>query len=109
MLWDFPGGIKQSTLLEHMNNAGKDWKRQTLNTFITRLEDKGMVRREHRVVWTTMSREEFNNLQVEEVVTNVYGGLFSNLVLAFAKEKKLTQEDAEQLKKVVEAYQDGKV
>ena len=107
MLWKFPQGIKQSTLLEHLNNAGKDWKRQTVNTFITRLEEKGLVRRENRVVWATMNREEFSNLQVQDVVENVYGGMFSNLVLAFAKNRKLTKEDAEQLKKIVEAYQDG--
>lgn len=107
MLWKFPDGIKQSLLLEHLNNAGKDWKRQTVNTFITRLEEKGLVRRESRTVWANMSKEEFSNLQVQDVVENVYGGSFSNLVLAFAKDKKLTQEDAERLKRIVEAYQDG--
>ena len=107
MLWKFPQGIKQSALLEHLNNAGRDWKRQTVNTFITRLEEKGLVRRENRTVWATMTKEEFSNLQVADVVENVYGGMFSNLVLAFAKNRKLTKEDAEQLKKIVEAYQDG--
>lgn len=109
MLWKFPDGIKQSLLLEHLNNAGKDWKRQTVNTFITRLEEKGLVRRESRTVWANMSKEEFSNLQVQDVVENVYGGLFSNLVLAFARDRKITKEDAKQLKKIVEAYQDGEV
>lgn len=109
MLWKFPQGIKQSALLERLNEAGKDWKRQTVNTFITRLEEKGLVRRESRTVWATMSKEDFSNLQVEDVVENVYGGMFSNLVLAFARDNKLTKEDAEQLKKIVEAYQDGEV
>lgn len=107
MLWKFPQGIKQSALLECLNEVGKDWKRQTVNTFITRLEEKGLVRRENRIVWAAMSKEAFSNLEVEDVVENVYGGMFSKLVLAFAKEKKLTKEDAEQLKRIMEAYQDG--
>ncbi|MBP3543099.1 MAG: BlaI/MecI/CopY family transcriptional regulator [Lachnospiraceae bacterium] len=107
MLWKFPQGIKQSALLECLNEVGKDWKRQTVNTFITRLEEKGLVRRENRIVWAAMGKEAFSNLEVEDVVENVYGGMFSKLVLAFAKEKKLTKEDAEQLKRIMEAYQDG--
>lgn len=109
MLWKFPQGIKQSALLECLNEAGKDWKRQTVNTFITRLEEKGLVRRENRIVWAAMSKEAFSNMEVEAVVEDVYGGIFSNLVLAFAKEKKLTKEDAEQLRRIMEAYQDGEV
>ena len=109
MLWKFPQGIKQSALLECLNEAGKDWKRQTVNTFITRLEEKGLVRRENRIVWAAMSKEAFSNMEVEAVVEDVYGGIFSNLVLAFAKEKKLTKEDVEQLRRIMEAYQDGEV
>ena len=109
MLWKFPEGIKQSTLLACLNEAGKDWKRQTVNTFITRLVEKGLVRRENRIVWPSMTKEAFKNLEIEDVVEEVYGGLFSNMLMAFAKEKKLSAEDVAQLKKLVEAYQNGEV
>ena len=109
MLWKFPEGIKQSALLKCLNEAGKDWKRQTVNTFITRLEEKGLVRRENRIVWPGMSKEAFKNMEIEDAVEAVYGGLFSNMLMAFAKEKKLSAEDIAQLKKFVEAYQDEEV
>ena len=105
VLWTFPEGINQSRLLEQMNDAGKDWKRQTLNTLITRLMEKGLVGRENRHVRAAMTKEEYCNLQIEEVVDDVYGGKFSNLVMAFARDKKITKEDAEQLQKLLEAYE----
>lgn len=105
VLWTFPEGIKQSALLEAVNAAGKDWKRQTLNTLITRLMEKGLINRENRHVCAAMDKQAYCNLQVEEVIGEVYAGKLSNLVLAFAKNNKLTKEDAEELGKLLEAYE----
>lgn len=69
------------------------------------MEEKGLVVREKRTVYPTMSKEEYSNMQIEEVVDSVYGGHFGNLALAFSKNKKLTKEDIEQLQKLVEEYQ----
>ena len=105
VLWTFPEGVNQSMLLEAVNVAGKDWKRQTLNTLVTRLMEKGLVNRENRHVCAAMDKQVYSNLQVEEVVREVYDGKISNLVLAFAKDKKLTKEDAKELEKLLEAYE----
>ncbi len=105
VLWTFPEGVNQSILLKAVNDSGKDWKRQTLNTFITRLMEKGLVNRENRYVTAAMDKKAYCNFQVEEVVKEVYDGKFSNLLLAFAKDKKLTKEDKEELEKLLEAYE----
>ena len=42
-LWDQEESIKQSHLLTLFEEDGKEWKRQTLNTFLSRLEEKGFV------------------------------------------------------------------
>ena len=105
VLWTFPEGVNQSILLEEVNATGKDWKRQTLNTLVTRLMEKGLVNRENRHVCAVMDKQVYSNLQVEEVVREVYDGKLSNLVLAFAKDKKLTKEDAKELEKLLEAYE----
>ncbi|MBR2038276.1 MAG: BlaI/MecI/CopY family transcriptional regulator [Lachnospiraceae bacterium] len=105
VLWTFPEGVNQSILLEAVNATGKDWKRQTLNTLVTRLMEKGLVNRENRHVCAVMDKQVYSNLQVEEVVREVYDGKLSNLVLAFAKDKKLTKEDAKELEKLLEAYE----
>ena len=41
VLWEKGDSIKTRQLLELFNERGKDWKRQTLNTFLSRLEEMG--------------------------------------------------------------------
>ena len=107
MLWTFPEGIKQSALLECMNQAGKDWKRQTLNTLITRLMEKGLVERENRHVWAAMTKEEFARAQIEKVIEEMYEGKLSKMVLAFTRNQSITKEDAADLQQLLETYKNG--
>lgn len=109
VLWRFPEGINQSRLLEQVNETGKDWKRQTLNTLVTRLMDKELVSREKRHVCALMTKEEYCNIQIEEVIDDVYGGKFSNLVMAFTKRNKISSEEAAQLQKLLEDYENNGV
>lgn len=105
VLWTFPEGVNQSVLLKAVNAAGKDWKRQTLNTFITKLMEKGLVNRENRYVTAAMDKQAYGNWQIEEVVKEVYDGKISAFMLAFAKDQKLTKEDKKELEKILEAYE----
>lgn len=68
MLWDQEGAIKQSQLLALLEEDGKHWKRQTLNTFLSRLEDKGLIKRENRLVEALYGREEYASMQVKAVI-----------------------------------------
>lgn len=107
VIWRFPEGINQSRLLEQVNETGKDWKRQTLNTIVTRLMDKELVSREKRHVCALMTKEEYCNIQIEEVIDDVYDGKFTNLVIAFTKRNKISSEEAVQLQKLLEDYENG--
>lgn len=72
MLWDQKSAIKQSQLLTLFNEDGKTWKRQTLNTFLSRLEDKGLIKRENRLVEPLCGREEYYNMQMKAVIERMY-------------------------------------
>ncbi len=96
-LWDYEEGIKQSELLALFEADGKEWKRQTLNTFLTRLENKGLVKRENRIAKPVHSREEYSNMQMKTVIDHVYGGKLSSFVAAFSKRNKIEESDAKAL------------
>ena len=100
-LWDQEDGIKQSQLLALFEADGKEWKRQTLNTFLTRLEHKGLVRRENRVVKPVYSRDEYNCMQMKTAIDDLYGGRLSKFVAAFVKENTIDESDAEELIKIL--------
>lgn len=101
-LWEQGEGIKQSELLALFEADGKEWKRQTLNTFLTRLEDKGLLTREKRIVKAVYSREEYNCIQMKKVIDRMYEGKLSNFVAAFVRENSIKDSEAEALIKLLE-------
>ena len=98
MLWKQKESIKQSQLLTLFEQEGKEWKRQTLNTFLTRLEEKGLVKRENRFVSAVYGEEEYNCLQMKEAIDRMYNGKLSHFVAAFTKKNELSEEDAKELR-----------
>ncbi len=101
-LWDQKEGIKQSQLLALFEADGKEWKRQTLNTFLSRLEEKGLITREHRIVKPRYTREEHYNMQMKAAIDKMYGGKLSNFVAAFVKENTIDKKEAEELIRILE-------
>ena len=97
MLWRQKEGIKQSQLLDLFTKEGKEWKRQTLNTFLSRLETKGLVIRERGLVRAAVEEEEYNFSQAQNAIDNMYGGKLSNYVAAFIRRNAVNKEDLEEL------------
>lgn len=102
MLWKHGNSVKQTELLALFGESGKQWKRQTLNTFLRRLEDKGLVRRNNGVVETVYSREEYSYLQTKRAIDCLYDGQLSDFMLAFAQNNTITKEEAEELIRLLE-------
>lgn len=102
MLWEQDGSISQPRLLALFEESGKKWKRQTLNTFLIRLEAKGMVRRDHGIVETIHSREEYRYTQMKAAVDSLYDGQISDFILAFTKKNDISKEDAKELIRILE-------
>ena len=75
-LWDQEGAIKQSQLLALFETDGKAWKRQTLNTFLSRLENKGMVKRENRMVEPLYSKKEYYSIQAKAAIERMHGRMY---------------------------------
>lgn len=101
-LWDQEDSIKQSQLLALFEEDGKEWKRQTLNTFLSRLEEKGLVERENRLVKAVYSREEYNYMQMKAALDHMYEGKLSNFVAAFVKKNTVSEKDAKDLIRILE-------
>ncbi len=102
VLWKQSEPVKQSRLLEIFSENGRVWKRQTLNTFLSRLEDKALVVRENRKVWAAYTEEEFQKMLMKESIDKLYDGKLSKFMVAFAGEEEITKEDAEELLRIVE-------
>ncbi len=101
-LWDLEEGIKQSRLLALFEADGKEWKRQTLNTFLARLEDKGLVIRENRIVKASLSRDEYHYKHIKAAIDEMYDGKLSHFMAAFVKKNTIDEKEAADLIRIIE-------
>ncbi len=75
-LWDQEGAVKQSQLFALFEEDGKAWKRQTLNTFLSRLENKGLVKRENRLVEPLYNKKEYYRIQAEVAIARMHSKMY---------------------------------
>ena len=100
-LWKLDEKVTQALLLEHCEKEGKQWKRQTLNTFLARLEEKALVKREKGLVWAIYGEEEFSYLLMKEGIEQLYQGKFSRFVAAFSQRNAIDLEDEKELLEII--------
>ncbi len=82
------------------------WKKSTTYTVLKRLCEKGIFRNEKGTVSSLISKEEFYSLQSEKFVDETFGGSLPAFLAAFTSRKKLTAKEVEELKRMVENYEE---
>jgi len=78
-----------------------DWKKSTMQTLLTRLRDKGIVRtHEHYVTLYTANITEEEHVQEEgqNFLNKLFGGSAKNLLAALHRGGKLNQNDVDDLR-----------
>lgn len=102
VLWEKKEFVKNHDLLELFNERGKNWKRQTLNTFFIRLEEMGLVVRERSVVKASGTREDYLKLQSWEILDGLYGGDMANFCAALTGKGSISEKDKKELLALIE-------
>ncbi|MDL2301535.1 BlaI/MecI/CopY family transcriptional regulator [Lachnospiraceae bacterium OttesenSCG-928-D06] len=103
VLWDNPKVFTTKDLLDVCNENGeKEWKRQTLNTFLSRLELKDAVKRSRSKVWAAGDEAYYVRLQTKEILDMTYDGKLTNFIVALNGGKELKKADEEKLNQVID-------
>ena len=88
--------------LVKLAEAELNWKRTTTFTVLKRLCEKGIFQNKDRIITSLIAREEFYALQSERFVNDTFEGSLPAFLAAFGTRKKLSEEEVEELKKVIE-------
>lgn len=82
------------------------WSRNTVHTYLTRMEAKGLVAidrsNEPHIYLAAVTREDCAVEERRNLLDKVYGGAAGDLLVAFLKETKITAEEKERLKKLLD-------
>ncbi len=110
VLWDRPGStVRQVMALLHEN--GRRVAYTTVLTFLTRLEQKGVVESDKSglayVYRATVSRDRIRRNRLRTLVEELYDGAAGPLVLQLIKTQKFSREEIEALQALIRDL-DGK-
>lgn len=78
------------------------WKKTTSFTVLKRLCDRGIFQNENGTVTSLISRKEFYARHSEQYVEEAFGGSLPAFLAAFGTRNKLSDEEIEELRKIIE-------
>jgi len=90
-----------------MMNSGGEKNTGTLKTLLTRLVQKGAVRREeinerHYKYYPIVTEKEYIGRNRRRIIDRLFNGSIQELLLNFVKEENITKEDLEKLFQQIE-------
>jgi predicted transcriptional regulator len=83
------------------------WKKSTTFTNLKSLIDKGLARNEDAQVRTLCSRDEWLARQSRRYVDEAYGGSLPLFVASFTSGRRLSPEQAAELRRLIDAHEEG--
>ena len=102
IVWDHaPVGSGE---LVRLCNEQLGWKKSTTYTEIKRLCEKGLLKNEKAIVEPLVTREEIQASESDAFVKRTFGGSLPGFLTAFLGGKRLSEEEAERLKRLIDDY-----
>ncbi|MFT4147033.1 MAG: BlaI/MecI/CopY family transcriptional regulator [Mobilitalea sp.] len=78
------------------------WKKSTTYSVIKRLSERGALKNENAVVSALVTRLQVQKYESEQVLEKTFNNSLPSFITAFLQDKKLTSQEAEQIKKMIE-------
>ncbi|RDC48867.1 BlaI/MecI/CopY family transcriptional regulator [Paraclostridium bifermentans] len=102
LVWD--NSPINSTKLVKLAEEHLGWKKSTTYTVIRRLSQRGILKNENAVVSFIVNKEEVQETKGQELIGKVYEGSIKMFLSAFLNKEKISKEEAEELKSMIDEY-----
>ena len=90
-----------SSELARLCNKELGWSRTTTYTVIKRLSDRGVVKNENTIVTSLISKEEIQLAEMEEMMAKTFENSLPAFIAAFAKKENLSENEVEEIKRII--------
>lgn len=101
VLWSRGGRMPSVAIMDVFMDRGRNWKRQTLNTLLKRMEEKEVIVRTRGSVRTLCSELEYRHWQSREIVEESFAGKLDLFVAAYLGKSELSPELLEEFAKLM--------
>lgn len=83
-----------------------NWKRTTTYTVLKKLCERGIFKTEKSIVTSLISKNEFYAIQSEKFVDETFAGSLPAFIAAFSSRKKPTAKELEEIKKMIDSFEE---
>lgn len=83
------------------------WKKSTTYTVLKKLCDRGIFQNEKAVVTSLISKEEFYGYKSRKFIEESFGGSIPRFLTAFMGGKKLTKEQAAEIRELIDSFEEA--
>ena len=97
--------IKSGELVRVCNEK-LGWKKSTTYTVLRKLAQRGVLKNENTIVTSIVKKEETQIYESHEVVEKSFGCSLPKFLTAFFGNKKISNDEAEELKKLIDSYKE---
>ncbi len=109
-LWEVgPATVRE--VLKHLHDRGKRVAYTTVQTLLTRLEQKNFVTSDKSglafVYRARVTRDKVTRSRLKNLVSQLYDGAAGPLVLQLVKTERFTHDEIEELQKLINDLNDG--
>ncbi|MGN0161469.1 MAG: BlaI/MecI/CopY family transcriptional regulator [Lachnospiraceae bacterium] len=106
-IWESAEVLSLREVTEQVNRKfGRDWKTQTVSTFLARLVRKGYLTMERKgrqfYYYPTLTENEYGKREIVKCVDSWSGGRIEALLSAFSEERKLTEDEKESIRRLLD-------
>jgi len=105
--WSSNRGLTIREILDYMREQyGREWKKQTISTYIASLQKAGLIRTDSRwkpyLYYACCTRDAFLHGKTRELIAQQYDNSLGKFIAAFAGEERLSAEEAQELKDLLD-------
>jgi predicted transcriptional regulator len=90
--------------LVKLSEKDMKWKKSTTYTVLKKLCEKGIFKNEDATVSSVITRDKYYAKQSVRFVEDTFGGSLPGFLTAFIGAKKLSKQQAEELKKLIDEH-----
>lgn len=80
------------------------WKKSTTYTVLKKLCERGVLKNENATVSSLVKKEQVQKFESEQFINRTFGGSLPQFITAFMGGKKISDKEADQLKKLIDSY-----
>ncbi|MDE6847021.1 MAG: BlaI/MecI/CopY family transcriptional regulator [Lachnospiraceae bacterium] len=97
--------------LKFGEDSEKGWKKQTLSTFLTRMEQKGVISvryegeerfKKRRYFTAALNRQQYERKRARHLLDSYFNGSLNQFMAALNGGEKLSSDEADELRKFLE-------